>query len=156
MEAPRLGVELEPKLLAYTTAAAKRDRNHICDLHHSSWQRWILNPLSEARDWTCVLMDTSQVRNPLSHNGNSWENGILKLYFTITGWTELVRGTLWILHEVTKQCLLHSSYDNNKKKINKINIIKFHTPWACNKIKMFSDDKFILINKFKWVFKKPY
>ena len=22
----------------------------VCDLHHSSWQRWILNPLSEARD----------------------------------------------------------------------------------------------------------
>ena len=34
----------------------------ICDLHHSSWQRWILNPLNEARDQTGVLMDTSQVR----------------------------------------------------------------------------------------------
>ena len=28
-----------------------------CDLHHSSQQCWILNPLSEARDGTCVLMD---------------------------------------------------------------------------------------------------
>ena len=28
-------------------------------LHHSSQQCRILNPLSEARDWTCVLMDTS-------------------------------------------------------------------------------------------------
>ena len=32
----------------------------VCDLHHSSWQCWILNPLSEARDQTRVLMDTSQ------------------------------------------------------------------------------------------------
>ena len=30
-------------------------------LHHSSKQRQILNPLSEARDWTCILTDTSQV-----------------------------------------------------------------------------------------------
>ena len=26
------------------------DLSHVCDLHHSSWQRQILNPLSEARD----------------------------------------------------------------------------------------------------------
>ena len=25
-------------------------------------QHWILNPLSEARNWTCVLMDASQIR----------------------------------------------------------------------------------------------
>ena len=30
-----------------------------------------LNPLKEARDWTCILLDTSQVLNPLNHNGNS-------------------------------------------------------------------------------------
>ena len=28
---------------------------------HSSQQCWILNPLSEARDRTCVLMDTSRI-----------------------------------------------------------------------------------------------
>ena len=28
-------------------------------LHHSSWQPWILNPLSMARDETHILMDTS-------------------------------------------------------------------------------------------------
>ena len=33
----------------------------ICDLHHSSQQCWILNPLSEGKDRTHVLMDTSQV-----------------------------------------------------------------------------------------------
>ena len=34
-------------------------------------QGQILSPLNEARDWTHVLMDTSKVLNPLSHNGNS-------------------------------------------------------------------------------------
>ena len=30
-------------------------------LYHSSQQHWILNPLSEARDQTCVLMGPSQI-----------------------------------------------------------------------------------------------
>ena len=61
MEVPRLGVESELQLLAYTTATAMPDLIHVYELHHSSWQGRILNPLSEARDQTCVLMDTSQV-----------------------------------------------------------------------------------------------
>ena len=69
MEVPRLGVksELEPPL--YTTATAKRDPSSVCDPHHSSWQHRILNPLSEARDRTCFLMDTSQVLTA----GSQWE-----------------------------------------------------------------------------------
>ena len=47
-----LGVELELQLPAYTTATAAQDLTLFCDLHHSSLQRWILNPLSEARDRT--------------------------------------------------------------------------------------------------------
>ena len=50
MELPKLGVELELQLLAYATATAIWDLSHICDLHHSLWQCWILNMLSEARD----------------------------------------------------------------------------------------------------------
>ena len=61
MEVPRLGVQLELQLPAYTTATAAPDWNHICDLHHGSWLRWILNPLSEVRDRACVIMDTSQL-----------------------------------------------------------------------------------------------
>ena len=34
---------------------------HLPHLHHSSWQRQILNPLKEARDRTCILMDTCQI-----------------------------------------------------------------------------------------------
>ena len=48
--------------LAYTTATATPNQSCICDLHHSSWQCCIFNPLSKARDQTCVLMDISQIR----------------------------------------------------------------------------------------------
>ena len=70
MEVPRLGVEPELQLPAYATATAKPHLSHICDLHHSLWQHQILNPLSEARDRICILMDISQVCNMLSYNGN--------------------------------------------------------------------------------------
>ena len=63
MEFPRLGVELELQLLAYTTATATPDPSHVCDLHRRSQQCQILNPLSGARDQTLVFMDTSQVHS---------------------------------------------------------------------------------------------
>ena len=59
MEVPRLGVESELQVLAYTTVTATWDPSLVCDPYHSSWQPWILNPLSEARDQTLILMDTS-------------------------------------------------------------------------------------------------
>ena len=55
MEDPGLGVELELQLLAYATATATQDLTCACDLYHSSWRHWILNPLSRARDGTCIL-----------------------------------------------------------------------------------------------------
>ena len=70
MEIPGLGIEL--------------DLSRICKLHHSSQQRWIFNPLREARDRIHILTETSQwsgiestssqrrqVPNLLSHSGNS-------------------------------------------------------------------------------------
>ena len=62
MEVPRLGVESELQLLAYTAATAIWDPSHVYNLHHSSRGHWILNPLSKARDRTCILMDPSLVR----------------------------------------------------------------------------------------------
>ena len=62
MELPRLGIELELQPLASTTATATRDLSHVWDLHHSSRQRRILNPRSEARDGTRILTDPSCVR----------------------------------------------------------------------------------------------
>ena len=61
MEVPRLQVESELQLLAYSTAIATWDLSHICDLHHSSQQHRILNQLSEARDQTHILMGISRV-----------------------------------------------------------------------------------------------
>ena len=60
-EVPRLGVESELQLPAYTTATATWDLSNVCDLHHSSWQCWIFNPLSGARDGTCNFMVPSQI-----------------------------------------------------------------------------------------------
>ena len=51
-EVPRLGIESELQLLATKIE--------------------ILKPPSEARDQTHILMDTNQVRNPLSHKGKFW------------------------------------------------------------------------------------
>ena len=52
----------ELQLLAHPTATAMQDSSHVCDLHHSSQQCWILNTL---REWilveTPILMDTSRV-----------------------------------------------------------------------------------------------
>ena len=61
MEFPRLGVKLELQLPACATATAMRDLSSVCDLYHSSWDCRILNPLSETRDWTCILMDAGWV-----------------------------------------------------------------------------------------------
>ena len=62
MEVPRLGVLLELQLLTYPTATAMQNPSHACDLHHSSQQCWILNPLSQVRDRTHNLMVPSQIR----------------------------------------------------------------------------------------------
>ena len=61
MEVPRLGVELELQPLANTTATATSNLSCVCNLHHSSQQCWILNPLKEARIQTCILVDASQI-----------------------------------------------------------------------------------------------
>ena len=58
---PRLGIKLELQLPAYTTATETWDPRCVCDLHHSSRQHQILNPLSKTRDRTHILMDTSWI-----------------------------------------------------------------------------------------------
>ena len=55
-----LRVESELQVPAYATATTKWEPSHVCDLYHSSRQRRILNPLSKAKDRTCILMDASQ------------------------------------------------------------------------------------------------
>ena len=71
MKVPRPGVESELQLLAYTTATATRDPSCICELHHILQKHRILNPLSEAKNQTHILMDISQIHNLLNHKRNS-------------------------------------------------------------------------------------
>ena len=61
MEVPRPGVQSEQQLPGYTTATATPDLSRVCDLRHSLWQRWILNPASKAGDRTSNLMVPSWI-----------------------------------------------------------------------------------------------
>ena len=45
MEVPKVGVELELQLLAYTTGIARLNLSLVCNLHYSSGQGRVLNPL---------------------------------------------------------------------------------------------------------------
>ena len=98
----------------YTTATATWDPNHVCNLHHSSGQRWILNPLSEARDPTCGLMDTSQIcfcrattRIPLNFPFN-----IVRLRLTLSNWNHRKSNCRWR----EDYCSLRGKRKKKKKK----------------------------------------
>jgi len=52
------------------TPEPQQDLSCICDLCYGSWQLGILNPLSEARDGSGILIHISRGLNPLSHNKN--------------------------------------------------------------------------------------
>ena len=63
---------------AYATATATPDPSRICDQCHNLRQPQIPYPLSKARDRTRILIDTSQILSPLSHNGNSRNSSAFK------------------------------------------------------------------------------
>ena len=65
------GGSVKLQLLAYATDTAMLKPSRISDPRCSFQQYRILNPLSEARDRTCILTNTTLVCNLLSHNGNS-------------------------------------------------------------------------------------
>ena len=48
------------------------DPSRIRNLRHSSWQHQILNPLSEARDQTHILMDTNWIHFLRATIGTPW------------------------------------------------------------------------------------
>ena len=70
MEVPRLGVKSELHL----PARHQTDPSRICDLHHSSRRHRILDPLSESRDRTHVLLDSSWVHYPCTTVGAPWSS----------------------------------------------------------------------------------
>ena len=80
MEVPRLVVQSELWLPVYARGTAMWDPSCscVCNLHHSSLQCQIPDPLREARGRTHVLMDVSQVCNLLNHSENS------QPFYTIT------------------------------------------------------------------------
>ena len=108
MEVPRLGVKLELQLLVCATATATQDPSHVCNLHHSSRQCRILNPLSEARDPTHILMDASRVHNLLSYNGNSLNKYFLTEW-RVNGWTNEVECTSGIIYIFYSKYIAHVS-----------------------------------------------
>ena len=68
MDVLKLGVKLELQPWAYTTATATPDPSHVCDLHHSSRQHQIPNPLNEARyqsSWILVRFLTTEPQREL-------------------------------------------------------------------------------------------
>ena len=99
MEFPGLGAKSELRLPAYATATATPDPGCVCDPHHSSRQRQILNPLSRARDRTHFLMDTNRVCYCWATTGTSYGQPFLmsSQLMTVTSDVDLV---LWIL-EIT-------------------------------------------------------
>ena len=69
MEVLRLGLKIRAAAagLHHSQGNARSEPR----LHRILQQCWILNPLSKARDQTCILMDTSLVFNLVRHNRNS-------------------------------------------------------------------------------------
>ena len=62
MEVPRLGVESDCSCQPTPQPQATHNSRYICNLHHSSQQCRMLNPLRGARDGIRILMDASWVR----------------------------------------------------------------------------------------------
>ena len=61
MEVPRLGGRIGAIAASlYHSHGNVGSKPHLQPIPHS-WQRWIPNPLSEARDQLCILMDTSWI-----------------------------------------------------------------------------------------------
>ena len=83
MEVPRLGVKLELQQPAYTTATATPDPSHICDVHQSSGEHQILNPLSEARDRTRNLMVSSRIHFRCARMGTPKYITVLFVNYTL-------------------------------------------------------------------------
>ena len=86
MEVPKPGVKLELQLPTYTSGTATPGLSCVCDLYHSSWQHWILNPLSEARDRTCDLMDTNRIHFCWAMTGTPPLSLLLKVHFPNQLW----------------------------------------------------------------------
>ena len=96
MEVPRLGLQSELYLLAYVRATAMQDLSHVCNLHYSSWQHQILNPMSEARDWTWNLMVPSRIHFHCNMMGTP--GGIFKSLKYLSLWIVMEKLQCWNMY----------------------------------------------------------
>ena len=99
-EVSRLGVTSELQLPTYVTAPAMWDQSHICDLHHSSQKCWIPNPMSEDRDRTRILIDTSWIHFHWVRMGTPQECDSVRTY---------MRAGKWLLSLSVPRCHQESS-----------------------------------------------
>ena len=110
MEVARLGVQSELQLPVYTTVIATQDLNCIWDLRHSPQQCWVLNPLSEARYWTCILMVASQIRFHCPMTGTPIRNLYYLSKMKVKIWLRTSKGlflnSLFLHHPVFHMALL--------------------------------------------------
>ena len=78
MEISSLGFESELQLLlVYARPQQCRIQATSETYTAAHGNTWYFNPLSKARDQTCILMDTSRVLNLLSYSGNSRKSKLL-------------------------------------------------------------------------------
>ena len=118
MEVPRLRVQLELQLPAYTTATATPGPSHIFNLHHSLQQCRILNLLCKARDqtmssWTVVGFITTEPQQELPEQVLTTKNAHMTTPLTV---------------HVKHECLFTITQANtNEKWISQISNIK-HRP----------------------------
>ena len=135
------------------------DPSCVCNLHCSSQQHWILSPLSEARDCTCILMDTSQIHFHWAMTGILRVTHLLMDILVVSFlrplwikllWTFMVRVFAWIfvlisLGEISRsgiagsciKCI--SKFIRNYQDVSKV--VPFYIPasskWECHFIHIF-------------------
>ena len=101
MEVPGLGVKLQLQLPIYTTATSTPDMSCVCNLHHSSRQCRILNPLSKARDRTRNLMVPGRIRFHCATTGtlrqNQFKNGPCSKRLLVNGCFFLLEDVFQVL-----------------------------------------------------------
>ena len=131
MEIPSLGVESELLLPAYTRTTAKPDLSRICDLHHSSRQCQILNPLSEARDRTSNLIVPSWIRFCCAMPGTP-QNILINTFFRggeLLRWCTNLQlcasvNSLWLYFFKLKKFFLNSKKKGRKNTWRLCDVIK--------------------------------
>ena len=156
---------------------ARRDQGHVCDLHHSSRQRWILNPLIEAKDqtwgysWILVRFISAEPRQELllctTLNCSVKYLGFPIFFLKIVWQIWRGRNALWALHALLYlfcvlvplpcwACLIYST-DILWKYLNirtsaRWDRVPFHCWWSTEFLLTFYI--FVVLYKFMNIFKK--